>query len=189
MKKTVLIILTFFVVSIINIDAQSQNKMRGKKVDVPGTKTIRKTESDKNYYRAVGNALSTRESSAKIKAMMQAKRIISEEINQSVKSLTETYTNETEVGDQAEFEQSMESLTSVATKNVLSGVTTAGYEMYYKKKNKKYNAYVLLEVKKEDIKNALLDNISKDDKLKVQFDKEKFKKVFDAEMEKLEDAE
>ncbi len=189
MKKSFLIVIAILTIGISNLEAQSQKKIRGKKVDVPGWETIRKTESDKHYYRAEGNALSTRESSAKTKAMMQAKRMLSEEIQQKVKSVSEMYTNEAEIGDQTEFMQSMESLTMVSTKNILLGVSISGYELYFKKKNNKYNAYVLLEVKKEDIKNALINEISKDDKLNLKFNKEKFKEVFDKEMNEGSDSE
>lgn len=186
MKKILILVFAIFTMSIAGVDAQSQKKMKGKLVKAPGSKTIRNELPDKNFFRAVGNGVSTRESSAKIKAEMTAKRAISEQIKQNMQTVTEQYTSELDAGEQAEFQQSMQNMTVVAAKNILSGVVPGGYELYYKKKEGKYNAYVMMEVSKEVVKKAMANQLSKDNKLKLEFDKQKFQNVFDSEMAKIE---
>ena len=49
----------------------------------------------------------------------------------------------------------------------------------------KYKVYVAIELAGNEIMNAMNNRIANDDKLKVDYEYEKFKKVFDEEMENL----
>ena len=48
----------------------------------------------------------------------------------------------------------------------------------------KYKVYVSLELAGEEIMNAMANRIKNDDKLRIDFEYEKFKKVFEEEMSK-----
>jgi hypothetical protein len=48
-----------------------------------------------------------------------------------------------------------------------------------------YKCYVAIELSAQDLLAAYNERLSKDDKLKIDYDYEKFKETFDKEMEKL----
>lgn len=189
MKKVLLLCVAIIALAAVDVSAQSQKKMMGKAVDVPGTKKIGKTEADKKFFRGYGNAKGSTERSAKMKAEMEAKRLITEQVKVTVKTASESYMKEVEVGDAVDFQSSMENMTITAANNVLSGAVPAGYELFYLKKEDKYNAYVMYELDKEEMQNSLTNQISKDEKLRVEFDKEKFRKNFESEMDKFSDGQ
>ena len=49
----------------------------------------------------------------------------------------------------------------------------------------KYKTYIALELAGDELMNAMNARLSQDDKLKIDYDYEQFKKTFDAEMEKM----
>jgi predicted transposase YbfD/YdcC len=50
----------------------------------------------------------------------------------------------------------------------------------------KYKTYIALEMNSKDLEEAINQKLSQDEKLKVDYDYEKFKETFNAEMQKLE---
>jgi len=53
-------------------------------------------------------------------------------------------------------------------------------------KEGKYSVYVAVEVAKDEMLNNISDRISKDDRLRLDYDKMKFENIFNEEMSKLE---
>ncbi|HPI70037.1 MAG TPA: hypothetical protein PLF99_01795, partial [Tenuifilaceae bacterium] len=52
-------------------------------------------------------------------------------------------------------------------------------------KEGKYVTYVAVEVAKDELLNNISNKISKDDRLRLDYDKMKFENIFNQEMEKL----
>jgi len=59
-------------------------------------------------------------------------------------------------------------------------------EKYFQAEGGGYEAFVAIEMGKEDVISSTESAISKDKKLEVMYDREKFRKQFDEEMSKLE---
>ena len=127
--------------------------------------------------------LSTDMSIAKKKAMTEARAEIATAINAKVKSVTERKVSCTQQGKKEESKGRYQSLTRMVEKQ--------SYRVWKKKKKKtmktpdgKYKVYVSLELAGEEIMNAMANRIKNDDKLRIDFEYEKFKKVFEEEMSK-----
>ncbi|GAA4825887.1 hypothetical protein GCM10023331_08130 [Algivirga pacifica] len=170
--------------------AQRKRKTIGKKMDTPFSQKRYKT--DKKAFRAIGNGKSRKERSAMLKARTDAQRKLAEEMKAVVKTVTEEYMKEYEVGDTYEFQSMMENKTIVAAKASISGASEMDSEVYTIKQKKNgekfilFNAYVVLEMDKETFKQKLNNEVMKEKKNEVEFSKEKFNEIFDKEMESLE---
>ncbi len=141
--------------------------------------------SDSEYFRAAGNGDSRNMATSKDKAMMNAKTRLAGLINSTIKSVTEQYTNEIDVGDQMEFEQSFEQMArDVVNQKLVEVAVTC--EKTGQLDNGNYRTYMAIEVKKDYIYNGIDEKISKDKKLQLKYDRMKFKEKFDEEMDKLE---
>ena len=58
-------------------------------------------------------------------------------------------------------------------------------EKLFKETNGSYSYWVVIEVSKKSILEAVNDKISKNEKLQLDYDKKKFEDIFNSEMEKL----
>ena len=127
--------------------------------------------------------LSTDMSIAKKKAMTEARAEIATAINAKVKSVTDSYVSSYQQGENDESKSRYQSLTRTVVEQELSG-TRVICEKTMKTPDGKYKVYVSLELAGEEIMNAMANRIKNDDKLRIDFEYEKFKKVFEEEMSK-----
>lgn len=141
--------------------------------------------SDATHFRAatLGNSMNI--ATSKDKALLNAKTRLAGLIESTIKSVTEQYTNEIDVGDRKEFEQSFEQMTRDITKQTLVEVTVL-CEKTGKNAKGEFETYIAIEVSKDAIYNGVNKGVSKDQKLQLKYDQMKFKEKFDEEMEKLE---
>lgn len=131
-------------------------------------------QTNKEYFRASSMGLSTDMSIAKKKAMTEARAEIATAINAKVKSVTDSYVSSYQQGENDESKSRYQSLTR----------TRVICEKNMKTPDGKYKVYVSLELAGEEIMNAMANRIKNDDKLRIDFEYEKFKKVFEEEMSK-----
>lgn len=141
--------------------------------------------SDKNFFRADANATSQDMSLSREKALTNAKQRLAGLINTQIKSVTDRYVNETEVGSNSDFEQKFENLTREVVNQTLVDIVI-GCEKNFQEANGKYTTYIAVEVNKEDMLKGINNSLTKDQKLRVDYDKMKFEQIFNQEMEKLE---
>lgn len=140
-------------------------------------------QTNKEYFRASSMGLSTDMSIAKKKAMTEARAEIVTAINAKVKSVTDSYVSSYQQGENDESKSRYQSLTRTVVEQELSG-TRVICEKTMKTPDGKYKVYVSLELAGEEIMNAMANRIKNDDKLRIDFEYEKFKKVFEEEMSK-----
>ena len=100
-----------------------------------------------------------------------------------VKSVTDSYVSSYQQGENDESKSRYQSLTRTVVEQELSG-TRVICEKTMKTPDGKYKVYVSLELAGEEIMNAMANRIKNDDKLRIDFEYEKFKKVFEEEMSK-----
>lgn len=187
MKKLVLVLLACMVCFGAGLNAQSQKKMVGKSLNTPFSD--KKYKSNKEYFRAVGNAESVKEATALDKARAAARAQIAEEAETAVRRVTERYVQENEMGNDMDYVASFEGLTRTATQNVLRGVVEMDSEVFVKTikdggdKKYVYNAYVALELNRDELKKQIENTAMKDERLRVKFDKSKFEETFNKELE------
>ncbi|HOK38888.1 MAG TPA: hypothetical protein P5312_10040 [Bacteroidales bacterium] len=141
--------------------------------------------SDKNFFRADAQATSQDMSLSREKALTAAKQRLAGLIETKIKSVTDRYVNETEVGKNSEFEQKFENLTREVINQTLVDIAIV-CEKNFQEQNGKYTTYIAIEVSKDAMLNGINNKITKDQKLRVDYDKMKFEQIFNQEMEKLE---
>ncbi|MFO7878884.1 MAG: hypothetical protein ACQES0_03535 [Bacteroidota bacterium] len=142
--------------------------------------------SDKEYFRADASASSQDMSLSREKALTASKQRLAGFIETKIKSVTDRYVNETEFGQNSQFEAKFENLTREVVKQKLVDVAVVCEETH-KEKTGKFTTYVALEVSKDAMLNGIENNLSQNQKLQVDYDKQKFEEIFNEEMEQLEE--
>ena len=182
LKKITLLCFTLSLIISIIFGCKSYKQL-GKEQNEPFSG--KKFRSDKNYFRAVSNAISENSEFSEEKALLTAKEKLASNIQSTIKSVTDRYAHDIEVGKKSNFEQTVENETRSVVKLELNNVVEMDKQKFLQK-DKQYNCYVAIEINKEDVFNKLNDRISNNTKLGVEYDKLKFKKIYDEEMQKLE---
>lgn len=141
-------------------------------------------KSDKKFFRASSMATSSDLQLAKEKALLLAKQRLVTLINSNTKSVTDRYVNEREFGDASEFEQKFENLTREVADETLNNIVVT-CEKASVLDDKKYRAFIAIEVSKEDVMTGIDRKLSNNQKLQVDYDKKKFEEIFNQEMEKM----
>ncbi|MBI5218180.1 MAG: hypothetical protein HY958_04545 [Bacteroidia bacterium] len=141
---------------------------------------------DDNYFRADASAESMNLQASREKAMLNAKNRLAGLIGSKIKAVNDRYMNETTVGKNQDYEEKFEGLTREVINQQLVGVKVT-CEKPVQTADGKYQTFIALELKKEDLLKGLQDKITNNQKLKVDYDKMKYEKIFNDEMKKLED--
>lgn len=153
----------------------------GKELNIPCGDE--KFHSDQKFFRGTGTGTSQDQGTAKNKASVDANSNLAASINRTIKTVTDRYTNERQIGENSEFEQKFEQLTRDVVNQELNNVATVCSKIF--SKDGKFVAYMAVEVAKDELLNKIKDKISKDQKLQLDYDKMKFENIFNEEMNKL----
>lgn len=120
---------------------------------------------------------------SKKKALTNARNELAQSIQTTVKTVTDNYTNSRTMDKREALEQKFEQLNREVVEQTLTGVRTI-CEKLVQTKEGNYKTYVALELSADDLVKEYNARISKDESLKIDYDYEKFKDTFNAEMEK-----
>lgn len=120
---------------------------------------------------------------AKKKALTNARNELAQAINTTVKTVTDNYVNSREMNNKEEIEERFESLNREVVEQTLSGIKTI-CEKNVKTPDNTYKTYIALELSADELVAKYNERLSKDERLKIDYDYEKFKQTFDQEMEK-----
>ena len=140
--------------------------------------------TDATHFRANGTGLSTDRQVAKDKALVAARAELATEINATIKRVTDRYNSSYNLGEDDETRGKFQDLVRQVVSQSLNGSVVI-CDKLTRNDQGKYRSYVCVELKGEDFANNLKNGISKDEKLRTDYEYEKFKKVFDEEMKNL----
>ena len=140
--------------------------------------------SDENNFRAKQTGKSPDLATAKKIAFQNARAEMAGNINSTVKRVTDQYTNQRTVGNTQEFENKFEELAREVVNMEMSNVKEIG-EKIFKEPDGAYSYWIAIEADKKSVFDKLDSRISSDAKLKLDYDKQKFQQIFDAEMKKM----
>jgi hypothetical protein len=183
------------VIAITGITAISLTSCKGKKAtrEVVGTeiKTLPcqgpKYTTDDKYFRASQIGTSSDISLAKEKALTLAKQQLAGSIESKMKSVTDRYVNEREIQDKAAFSQKFENLTREIVDQTLFDIRTV-CEQLAQLEDGKFRCFIALEIEKKAFFDRLNGQISRQELIQLEFDKQQFQRIFDEEMRKVEEA-
>lgn len=143
-------------------------------------------KSDDEYFRASQSANSTDLASSRDNALFAAKRRLAGIIETKIKEVGVRYSEERKIGNKSEFSEKIENeARSVVSQNLVD--VNIVCEETLQKDDGSYNTFVAVECKKETLYNGMHSAISKNEKLRQDYDQQQFRKVFEEEMKKLEE--
>lgn len=141
--------------------------------------------SDKNYFRATGLGESMDQATARKKAYSNARADLASAVQTTIKGTIDNYVNSREMNNVEQVEERFEGLTREVINQELNGTKTICQKAVRVQSNGNYKYYVAIELSGQDLITKMNERLAKDDALKIDYDYEKFKETFEAEMEKL----
>jgi len=141
--------------------------------------------SDKSNFRANATGESSDMEIARKKASSNSKAALAAQIQTIIKGTTDNYVNSREFNNVEEVEERFEALNREVVNQQLNNVRTI-CEKITQTKSGTYKCYMAIEMAVDALEEALNNKLSRDQRLKVDYDYEKYKETFDQEMEKLE---
>lgn len=141
--------------------------------------------TNQNFFRAVQSGNSPDLSTAKKIALQNAKSEMAGNIQAMIKRVTDNYTNQRAMNDAKTFENKFEEISREVVKQQLSDINTIDSKVY-KEKDNTYTYWIAVEMSKDNVINGLNESISKNKQLQIDFDKYRFEKIFNTEMQKYE---
>ena len=139
--------------------------------------------SDRTHFRGTGMAEGTNLASTRRRANLDANASLAASVNRTIRSVSDRYTQDITVGDANEFAERFEDLTRSVVNQSLNNVSTVCSKVF--EREGRYSVYVAVEVDKDEMMNDISSRISRDDRLRLDYDRMKFERIFDEEMEKL----
>ncbi len=140
--------------------------------------------TDNKVFRANSIGQSMDQVTSKKIALTNARNELAQSIQTTVKTVTDNYTNSTSMNKKEELQQKFESLNREVVDQTLQGVRTI-CEKLVQTKEGNYKTYIAIELSADDLVKQYNSRLSSDDKLKVDYDYQKFKDTFNKEMDKM----
>jgi len=142
-------------------------------------------QSDKKHFRASAIGESMDQMVSKKKAGTNARAELASLVASTIKGTIDNYVNSTELNNVEQVEERFEGLTREVINQQLNNIKVI-CEKQTRTSQSKYKTYIALEMSAEDLEKAIEQKLSQDEKLKVDYDYNKFKETYEAEMQKLE---
>ena len=120
---------------------------------------------------------------AKKKAQANSREQLAATLSVTIKTVVDNYYSSKAVDNVEQAKTRFEGLTRQVVEQQLSGVATI-CEKFTKTKQNTFKCYIAQELNGEEILKGIQNKISNDDKLRLDFEYEKFRKKFNNELEK-----
>lgn len=141
--------------------------------------------SDKKHFRVSGLGESMDQATAKKKALSNARAELAQSLETTLTGVVDNYANSRELNNVEQATERFESLTREVIDQQLIGVKTICSQPVQVNATGNYKYYVALELSGDEIVADYNERLSKDEILRVDYDYERFKETFEAEMENL----
>ena len=140
--------------------------------------------STKDAFRATATGESMDRETAKKKAKSNAMSELSKTISATMKVVGDNYLNSSEVNNKEQLTETFQEMSRTVVDQNLKGAVEI-CEKLTQKPDGSYVSYVAIELSGEKITNSYNERLSKDEKLKADYNYEKFKETFEKEMTKM----
>lgn len=141
--------------------------------------------TDNEFFRSNGLGESMDQATAKKKALSNARADLASAVNTTIKGTIDNYVNSREFNNKEEVEERFEGLTREVIDQELQGTKTICQKVVKVTATGNYKYYVALELSGQDLLGKLNSRLAGDERLKIDYDYEKFKETFNQEMENL----
>ena len=141
------------------------------------------SRSDKEYYRELGEGEDTKRNIARLGAVKMAQSMMRERLAHSVKGLSTDYSKMmNKSGKNSELTQLMEGEFMNVVDAVLNDADNP-CERWSQDRSGNYHVYYVIEIKKNEIADKFADAIDKNDKLRAEYDRDRFRQFAKEYME------
>lgn len=137
--------------------------------------------TDADFWRAVQQGVSPDMSMAKKVALQNARQELAASIKVQVKAVIDNYGKNTAVTESVEVVNMYEEQAYSVIDQTLTGASLAG-EKLYRLNDGNYRYHVCIELSKQYLEEQLSKAFEDEATLKAEFDKEKFKEVYNEQM-------
>jgi hypothetical protein len=144
-------------------------------------------QTDAENFRSVQSGRSPDLSTAKQIAYQRARNEMASNIQAKVKKVASDFTKQQTIGNPQEFANDFTSQSYEIVNEELSNVKQIGQKTFQDQSDKSYTVWIAIEANKKSIFEKIDSKISSDKKLKLDYDKQKFQQIYEAEMKKLEE--
>lgn len=140
--------------------------------------------TNNKFFRANSLGESIDLATSKKRALANARGELAASIETTVKAVTDNYVNSREFNNKEEIEERFEQLNREVVNQNLQGIKTI-CEQQVKTAEGTYKTYIAIELSADELVSSYNERLSQDERLKIDYDYEKFKQTFEAEMEKM----
>ncbi|MGY6560637.1 MAG: hypothetical protein ACXITV_00880 [Luteibaculaceae bacterium] len=140
--------------------------------------------TNREFMRANSIGESLDQVTARRKAMSNARAQLAADINVVVRGTTDNYVNSSQYNNKEEVMQRFESLTREVIDQELRGVRTLCDKMTRTPEGR-FKSYVAIELGGDELVGAINDRLSRDERIMIDYNYERFKDTFNQEMERL----
>lgn len=140
--------------------------------------------SNDEFFRSNAVGESQDQAVSKKKAMSNARADLASSIQTTIKGTIDNYVNSREFNNVEEVTERFEGLTREVINQELAGVRTICEKMFTTADGT-YKTYIALELSGQELISAMNERLSSDERLRIDYDYEKFKEEFEKEMDKL----
>lgn len=142
--------------------------------------------SDKKTFRATATGESMDRETAKKKARSNANAELAKTLKTTMKIVGDNYVNSTEFNNNEEVTETFNEMARTVIDQELIGAIKI-CDKLTQKPDLTYVSYIAIELSGGDILEKYNETLSKDERIRAEYNYEKFKDTFEAEMQKLED--
>ncbi|MEY3398078.1 MAG: hypothetical protein RL220_672 [Bacteroidota bacterium] len=142
--------------------------------------------STKEAFRATATGESMDRETAKKKARSNAQSELAKTISSTMKIVGDNYVNSTEFNNKEEVTETFQEMARTLVDQEIRGAIEI-CEKLTQRENGTFVSYVAIELSGQKIADAYNQSLSKDEKLKADYNYEKFKDTFEKEMQKFEE--
>ncbi len=138
-------------------------------------------QSDSKTFRAWAQGYSTDMNIARNKALTVARAELATQISATIKRVTDNYSSSYQTGVDEEAKARFQDMVRVVVEQKLSGTRVICNKMF-ETKDGKYRSVVVVELGADDLAIEIQNKVSDEDKMRIDYEYEKFKEVFENEM-------
>ena len=140
-------------------------------------------KSDKDHFRATATGESMSRETAKKMARSNAEARLARSINSTIEIVTDNYVNSSKFNNAEEVTETFNDLARTVVDQQLSGAITA-CERLTQKSDGNYVSYMAIELSGDELVSRYNERLSQDERIRAEYNYEKFKETFEAEMAK-----
>lgn len=184
LSQSTLLLLALGAVFVVGCKSKEKTKAPAGEVEVVVPCSGSEFFTNKQFFRANSIGESQDQVTSKKKALANARAELAASIQTTVKAVTDNYTNSREMNNREQVEERFEQLNREIVEQKLSGVRTL-CEKLMKTSTGTYKTYIAIELSADELVASYNERLSKDERLRIDYDYEKFKETFEKEMEKI----